>query len=332
MSHLQTINSQRSLLVESVRRWGDMNTDAILDPVCQIYKSPLIEGLIGYRSELGHAIVFGEPVCANDKKLQLAEAFHQYCKELNLNVIYVMVFEEFKEQMLRELCPISLEFGKKLVLDPQDNWEDKTGSKSRLVRKKMRQATKDHVIVKEYLGSDLKVEEGILQVGKEWLKKRRGPQIHISFIRLFDDRLGKRWFYAESKGEIVGFLILNQLEVHSSWLLNNLMITPRALHGTSELLIMSALQEVKKENNTLVWIGPIPSEALGEIKGLGRLSSWFIRKTFKIAKRVFRLDAQRVFWDKFEPKYEPSYLLCNQKTISLKAMMAIMRAMNTTSY
>ena len=242
MNSVQEVDHNRILTVEQVRQWGDLNTDAILDPFCQIFRTPSIEGLIGYRSELGHAIVFGEPVCAADKKLQFAEAFHQYCKELNLSVVYVVVSKNFRDLVMPSLCHIALEFGNELILDPKEDPEAKQGSNNRLVRKKMRHAIKDQVEIKEYIGSDAKVEEGIQQVGIEWLKRRRGPQIHISHVRLFEDRLGKRWFYAEKEGKIVGFLILNQLEAQSSWLLNNLMISQSAPPGTSELLIISTLQ------------------------------------------------------------------------------------------
>jgi len=324
-------DDDRLPLVQHVRQWGDVNTDAILDPKCQIFKIPSIEGVIGYQVDSGHAVAFGDPVCSLEDKLALADAFQQHCKSQDLKVIYAMTSKSFTEQVVPRLCQVSVEFGKKLILDPENNPIHKTGSKSVLVRKKVKHATQEGTMIKEYLTNDPKLEAAIEQVSLTWLKARKGPQIHLGHVRLFEDRLGKRWFYAEKEGRVMAFLLLNQLKNQSSWLLNNLMMLPDASHGTSELLVISTLETLEKEKGGLINYGPVPAPQLGEIIGLGPFSTWFTRNSFKLARRIFRLDGHGIFWEKFQPTSQQYYLLFDQKSIRLKTMMSLMHALNVTT-
>ena len=51
---------------------------------------------------------------------------------------------------------------------------------------------------------------------------------------------------------IVGTVILNQYKGHKGWFLTNLMEIPGAPHGTSELLVVSALETLANEGCTFV--------------------------------------------------------------------------------
>ena len=92
------------------------------------------------------------------------------------------------------------------------------------VRRKTKHALHEGVAVTEYLEADNQLESAMERVGEAWLSRRRGPQIHISHIRLFADRYGKRWFYAQQAGRVVGVVVLNQLQMRQGWLMNHLML------------------------------------------------------------------------------------------------------------
>lgn len=325
---LQGVTNERQRLVENVRRWGDLNTDAILDKGCQIFSVPDIDGLIGYRIESHFAIVFGDPVCASEDKIALATAFKEYCQTKKLGVIYAMASDSFANSATKDLCPILIEFGDKFIFNPQNNVVDNTGSKAILVRKKVKKALKYGVRVQEYTSHDPELESALEQVGTAWLNTRHGPQVHIAHLNFFADRIGKRWFYAKYQDKIVGVLLLNQLQVHDGWLLNNVMFTPQAPKGTSELLVNEAFDTLKKESCNYVACGPMPSQKLGKITGLGSFTTWAARLMFLLARKLFRLDGHRNFWEKFIPNTEPSYLLFDQKNLSIGAVRALMRALN----
>lgn len=316
-------HDQRPSLVRHVRRWGDLNTDAILDPACNIFSIPEIDGCIGYREEAQCAIVFGEPLCAPADKARLAEAFQSFCQEQNLTVAYIIVSEKFA-QLVK--LPIAFQFGSKLILDPSHDPLKNKGSKGVLVRKKVKHASNEGVSVSEYSSPRTDIEKTLEKIGVSWLQSRNGPQVYIGDLDFFADREGKRWFYAQKGERVVGILLLNELQASSGWLLNNLMLVNEAPHGTSELLITSVLKILEEEHCHRVIIGPVVGKQLENMVGLGSFSSWLTRRLFKIATTIFRLDGQTHFWDKFQPEREPSYLLFEK--MNFRTIKALMRALN----
>jgi lysylphosphatidylglycerol synthetase-like protein (DUF2156 family) len=318
----------RQDLVELVRKWGEVNTDGILDPSCKIFSDSKIDGLIGYRIEAGHAVVFGDPVSDPKNKGILAFAFQKFCEEQKLGVVYTMASEEFTHWCAEHLSGILIEFGEKFVLDPLNNPMDNTGSKAILVRKKVKQALREGVDVQEHTGNDPLFEEKLDAVAKVWLQKRKGPQVYLSHINLFEDRYGKRWFYASQQDQIVGILLLNELQFHQGWLLNNLMITKEAPNGTSELLVVSALKILNQENCRFVLIGPVPAKQLGKITALNGFAESFTRWIYRCAKKIFHLEGHKVFWEKFQPTVESSYLFFPKNNLSFSSAKALLQAFN----
>ncbi len=318
---------QRSSLVKQVRRYGDLNTDAILDSNCITFSIPEIDGFIGYRVEAGCAIVFGDPLCAQENQTQLITAFQKYCKVNGWDIVYAIVSESFANSNIpKDKKRILIPFGSKLFLNPSDNPLQRSGSKAVLVRKKVKHAINDKVVINEYLTPDESLEKSMENLGIQWSQSRNGPQVYIAHHAFFKDREGKRWFYASHQDRIVGFLILNELQASSGWLLNNLIIAADAPSGTSELLITSSLKVLETEKSLNVIIGPVTATELPQIEGVNSLFSWIIQMAFKGAKRMFRLDGQRVFWEKFQPKQEPSYVIFNK--INIRTVKALMKAMN----
>jgi lysylphosphatidylglycerol synthetase-like protein (DUF2156 family) len=212
------------------------------------------------------------------------------------------------------------------MLDAKEDPLARTGSKAVLVRKKVKHALNAGVEVHEYLSEDPEVEKQIEVTGTSWLHARKGAQIYIAHLDFFHHREGKRWFYATHEGKVIGFLILNQLQASSGWLLNNLIVTPEAPSGTSELLITTTFKALGAEESTRILVGPVTTERLHKISGLGSFSTWLTRSLFRALKMVFRLQGQTVFWEKFQPTQEPCCLIFEK--INLRTIRALMRAMN----
>ncbi len=318
----------RSAVVNLVRKWGDTNADGILSPECQIFSDPHLEGLIGYRLEAGNAVVFGDPVCAEADKPKLAQAFQQYCRIRKIGVVYLIVSEEFANWAVQNLDSVLLEFAEKFVLNPLSNPVDHAGSKAGIVRNRVKRALREGALVQEYSGDNLTIEKAIQEVATTWQKERQGPQVYLADFTLFNDQLGKRWFYAKQGEKIVGIIMLNELQIHNGWHLNNVMITKDAPHGISELLVISTLQALAKEKCQSITIGPIPAEQLGKISGLSGFSETITRWIYQLAKRVFRLGGRDVFWKKFQPEIYPSYLLFTEKNLSYASIKSLLKALN----
>lgn len=322
------LSEERRQIIETVRRWGNSNSDAVLDPSRRIFKIPSVDGLIGYRSEKGVAIVFGDPVCAPSDWMELSTAFESFCEAEKKSVIYLTASEQFTKWAMTHGSAGCIEFGEELMVNPQIDPRSKTGTNASLVRRKVKHALHEGAEVHEYLSPDNHLKEEIEQVGVKWLKTRRGPQLFLSHIRIFEDMVGKRIFYAKHGDSVIGVLLLHQLRSQNGWLLNHLMILPEAPHGTPELLVVTALEAARQEGENLVTFGSVPKAQLGEIVGLSKVSIWLANAVFKCITRTSHIDGPSKFWEKFLPESKPSYIVFSKKKISIKLILGLMRALN----
>jgi lysylphosphatidylglycerol synthetase-like protein (DUF2156 family) len=207
---------------------------------------------------------------------------------------------------------------------------EKQGANGRLVRRKVRHAQGEGTKVKEYIPYNEKLEQEIEQVGISWLKSRRGPQIHIAYVHIFENRSGKRWFYAHQGNRIVGTLSLNQIEARQGWMFNHLMMTSDAPHGTPEFLVISALETLKQEGCHFATFGTAPGAKLSTITGFSQFSTWMLSHAYQFANKIFHLNGHKTFWGKFTPESESSYLLFSQPSIGLREIIAVLRVLNAT--
>ena len=84
----EKFNLPLSSPVELVRRYGGPLSHAALDPSRSIFRAPGIDGLIGFLVLKRCAVVFGDPVCAPEHKIALADAFATYCADHGWSILY----------------------------------------------------------------------------------------------------------------------------------------------------------------------------------------------------------------------------------------------------
>lgn len=317
----------RAWLINKVRQWGGPTSDAQLDPLCKHFTCPTIEGAIGYRLHSGCALAFGDPLCAPSDRQALVHAFHEFCEKEGCNVIYIIVSEEFAKECVGDSCKVLLEFGEELTLNPT-RIDPKEGPEGRLLRNRVRHASKEGVEVLEVTHPDAELERAIEDVGNQWLASRHGPQIYTSHLRFFEDQPGKRCFYARQGSRIVGALLLHRLESRGGWLLVNEVTVPDAPKGTPELLIAATLEQLQREECGYVTFGPVTNNAIGEIVGLSRPVRWLVRTSFKFSNRFFHLGGKNQFWRKFQPERRPCYLLMKETRFGCAEVRSVMHGLN----
>ena len=330
-----TLNNQALLfdnqtILQIVRQWGGVSSGGILDADCEIFTDPAIPGFIGYRVEANNAVVLGDPVCASENKPALAQAFQHYCSAHNRGVVYIIASEEFALWAGPNLSSAIIEFGTTYYLNPCDNPMNQGGGKFKTLRKKIHNCQHKGVTVKEYISADDdRIENSITELATSWQKARKGPQIHLCHPTPFKDREGKRWFYAEQNGKMVGSLILNELKQDKGWLLNNVMICENSPNGLSELLVISALQTLETEGCTSVTIGPVPKQQLGKITGVNGFLMFSAQVVYKASKYFYNLGGHEAFWEKFQPDQQGSYIVFPQKNLGYASTKAIITALNS---
>lgn len=307
-----------------VQKLGGAASEVILDSPCLFFRIPTIEGVIGYRIESGCAVVFGDPICEFQDMPELAKSFKIFCDQKGLKIIYIIASEQFKNWAIQNHCKVSVEVGEEVILDPYA--DPRLGPKGRRLRNRLTYAQKNGLEVHEYISSDSELEKALQEIATTWVKARKGPQLYLSHLNFFNNKAGKRWFYIEDQKRILGMALLCKLESKNGWLLKYVIILPNSPRGTSELLVMKILEKLQIEGCHFLTYGMVPSDSLGEVLGLNKLSTWLARKAFLFVKWYFHLDQRKEYWEKFRPNTEPVYVLFQDKSIGLNEVRALSKS------
>jgi len=320
----------RQLNIELIHRWGGSVIESLLDPQCSFFKLPDVEGLIGYSANRKCAVVFGDPVCPPWNRERLVDAFHLFCEQQKKNVVYLVASQEFAEWWQQKQQGGCITFGEELYLDPRRDPKLHSGKRGIVLRGKIRKAEKLGVSIKELCNENIELEQKIQDVATQWIQHRKGPQIYISRVRLFSERYGKRWFYAQQGDQIVGCLTIIQLQAKKGWVLDRIMTVPNAPQGTPELLVMSLLERLAEEECGFLTFGATNGAFLGSMTGFGKLTSFLAPRIYKAAIHYFKIEGKRKFWEKFFPESAPSYILFKKASLSFHEISGLMRALNVS--
>lgn len=310
-----------------IRQWGCASSEAILETHCQVFCTPDVDGFIGYRLDNQTVVVFGDPVCAPENSTRLALAFHEFCVDNNYQAIYMLVSEHFARWAIEHTCKVMIEVCEELSFDP---FNDPTaGSQNHRLRNKVNHATNLNLSVHEYQGRDSKLEAKLQKVGDLWVEERKGPQVYLGPVSFFNDRIDRRWFYVQDpQGEVLSVALLRRLDEKEGWFMKFLVTAPNAPRGTSELLLTSLMETLRKENSHYLNVGIVPAKQIGELHGLGKFYKSVVRNLFALAKWIFHLEHRKTYWEQFHPTESRSYILFSKSNVGIKDVRAIMKALN----
>lgn len=317
-------------VLDWIRQWGNSTSEAILEPNCQIFSAPGIEGLIGFRVVRGRAVVLGDPVCAPANRAKLALAFYEFCQKNGMKIIYLLASEQFANWAIQNGCKVTLEICDDLAFDPQQDPTE--GSKGKKLRNKISHTRHIDLHVSEYLVPDANLQAAMQKVADLWLNGRKGLQVHLGSLRLFDDRNHTRWFYVKDpEGNILSVALLTKLDAKKGWFLKYVVTAPEAPRGTSEFLMLSMMQSLKKEECHYFSVGAVPLEQIGAITGLGKFSQRFVRFLFSLSRWLFRLEHRKTYWQQFNPKGERSFIVFSHSSVGITDLLAILKVLHVNT-
>lgn len=316
--------------IELVRRYGGPVSHSALHPCYRTFRTPGVDGLIGFLLDHRCAVVLGDPICQPGQHDELAAAFANYCAGNKWSVIYAVATGNMRNFVNKSGCGM-LEFADLLVANPQRDPE--AGSKGRHLRWNLNRARRQDLKVREYLGNvspDTSLEAQADVVMDSWRSGRRGFQMYLGSPRLFADRPGCRWFIAECAGNIVGVLYMMRINCAGSRYLIDLVFSNQsAPRHTNELMVVTAFQALRDEGEEAVCLGVGPKALLGEIQGFGTISSSLARGFYQLSNKMVPQHGKTVFWEKFGIVHrEPLYLLFQQPYVGIREFRALLKTFN----
>ena len=302
--------------------YGSAASEAMFDYPCDFFRTPHCIGTIPYRVESKCAIIFGDPLCPPEEIIELTRAFHHYCHESHLSIIYIITSEKFAK-VAQEHCPILIEVCEELIFDPQVN----PIFKSHRLKHRMEKAVKQGLTFHEYLPFNEEIEKSLLEIGVKWQQAKKGPRLYLGHLNFFEKPQGKRWFYVKDGEIITAMAMLSQLDAQHGWLLKFFFTLPDAFPETSEFLMTSLLSTLKNENCQFLTKGVVPVDSIHEIKGLGSFSSFLVKNIYKAISFIFKFDKHKQYWQRYHPHKEPAYLLFSNSRIGFKEIRALMKVL-----
>lgn len=306
-------------------RYGSAASEAMFDFPCHFFRIPECAGIIAYRLEYGCAVVFGDPICPPHEVQKLAEAFHRFCQDLKLNIIYIIVSEKFAKWAKETHCKLLIEVCEEFIFDPEMDPQQT----SKRLKHRVDKARKHGLTVHEYLPFNGEIEQSLKQVADQWQQAVKGSQIYLGHLNFFENHAGKRWFYVREKDQITSMIMLSKIESSKGWLLKFLITSPEAFQDTSEFLMTSVLEILRKENCRFLTKGVVPANALGEISGLGPFSTWTSRGIYQLISWMFKFKKRKAYWLRYNPKVARSYLLTSQPSLGINEIRALMKVLKT---
>lgn len=302
-------------------RYGSAASEAMFDFPCKFFHHPECSGVIAYRDVHHCAIVIGDPICPPSETFLLAKAFEDYCEKQNLNIIYIIISEIFSKWTDLQGYKIKLEVCEELIFD----LEADPLQASHRIKHRVDKATKHGLTVHEYIPTNLEIENSLKELGTKWQHSIKGPNVFLGHLNFFESYTGKRWFYVKEEKTISSMLMLSKLDAQNGWLLKFLIISPNAFHGTSEFLVCTVWELLKKENYRVLTKGMLPKKALGNIEGLTFFNKAIANFFYQIISWIFKFQKRKEYWLRYNPKERPAFLVFKNSHVGLNEIKALIQ-------
>ena len=289
------------------------------------YFSPSGRSVIAYVPKGRGAIALGDPIGPREERQEVIIAFGQFCQ---LNDWYPAFYQTLPDdlQLYRSLGFKSLKIGEEAIVNLQTlNLQGKAG---RNFRNTLNRFTKSDYKVKIYQPP---ISEELLNelkgISDEWLKMMQGSEKRFS-LGWFEPNYLRDCEIAvvqSNTGKITAFA-----NVVPEYQLNEITIDlmrrcQEVEHGTMDFLFLSMFQYFKAQGYDGFNLG------LSALSGLGKtLSSPRLEKVlnylYKHLNRFYNFQGLHEYKDKFQPRWEPRYLVYPGASALPEVVVALIRA------
>ncbi|RQP17879.1 MAG: lysylphosphatidylglycerol synthetase family protein [Parapedobacter sp.] len=284
-----------------------------------------IEGVIAYRVANNYAVVLHEPVCAtDDERIQLIQAFYQFCKENSLRTFYYRIDEErlpFYEGIGWKALPI----GQEAVVDiPGFGLEGKD-------RKSLRNALNS--VAKKGYGIQVyqpPIKDGLLQklrhVSDTWLEVMQREELVFSQGMFDEAELKQQTIITLENADEKVVAFLNIIPDYAPGELTYDLIrkTDDAPGGCMDALIVALIDYGRSGSLTALNMGLAPFSGIERPTDLPQRTVKFAYERLQLFRHYKGL---REFKDKFNPEWKTKYLVFDHHYDLLQAPLTLAKVM-----
>lgn len=285
-------------------------------PGARLWSCPETEGAVVF-TDVGKVwLVPGDPLANAANQAEVTASFLRAANAAGRSVGFMPVTERFAKQS-RHLGLRAIKIGSAPYFDLA-SWAPR-GDRAKKARAGVNQANRAGVQVSEVSRIDATLIRETDCLCKSWLTTKRSPTKFgwLFSVDLFQHSERKKYFTArDPKGRLVGFLAASPIPARQGWYLEDVLRLPEAPNGTADLLVVEALNLLKRDGAKLATLGTAPLAMEGISDSSVHYSHKLSTATRLIASAFaifYNFDGVRRFKAKFAPSWwESEYILVSQ--------------------
>ncbi len=298
----------------------------ILNPGIQHWFSDRVPAVAGYVRRGNFLLVAGAPVCPEAALAKVAEELEEFADQQGCRVCYVCAADRLANLFASSTEHSLVTIGAQPVWDPR-GWAGIVAS-SRSLRAQINRAANKGLRVEAVRAEEARQNSAFRELLAKWLHTRNMPPMHflVEPETLEGELRDRVIFRAENSNGMAGFLVASPVKARNGYLIEQVVRSPEAPNGTSELLIDRAMALFASENRTYVTLGLVALSSHAE-EGVLK-NPWWLRTAMLLARthanRFYNFQGLENFRTKMKPdQWEKIYAISNEKYFSVRALYAL---------
>ena len=299
-----------------------------LAPDMQYWFAPDGEAAVAYAARFGVRVAAGAPICAAARTAEMVRAFEGDAARQNCGVCWFAAAARMRDA-LTDLPPHAL-----LTIGAQPTWnpahwaEILRGNKS--LRAQINRAKNKGVSVREISPGEAAGRADLQDCLDDWMAHHPLPTLHFLTEPVTLDRLAdRRIWIAEVNGAATAFLVATPIPARRGWMIEQIARSSNAPNGANELLVDAAMRDLAADGSDYVTLGLVPLARRADVSH--SVASPAVRLLLRWGRshgrRFYNFAGLDAFKSKFQPEeWEPLYLLCPGKAVTLRALIATLAA------
>jgi len=333
VAHRERHRSERERVARLLRRYGDSSVGAFaLEPDVDYFFSPTGRAVIAYRFESNVLLVLGDPIGPEEEFASLLSQFETYCAEHDW---CFALFQARPERLdtYREAGWRAVHIG----VDPIIRVDRFTleGSSMGDVRRSKNRLEASGIQARLFPpdtdpfepDQEPALRDQLASVSAEWLRSRHGSEKGFAMGRFDPHRLRDSWLAAAvdpEHGRVLAFITWVPIWARRGWALDLMRRRDDAPPGIIELLIVACVEAAKASGDLML---SLSLSALAKTEADPADSA--------DRARTFLMEHLRRFYDfeglfrwksKFQPEFEPRYLVYPDPMALPRVVFALARA------
>jgi phosphatidylglycerol lysyltransferase len=298
----------------------------VLNPGIEHWFSADGSGLVGYVRRRRVLLAAGDPVCAHGRLRAIVEAFEAFARAQGCRVCYVCAEGRLRRVLAGSAQHSAVAVGAQPVWSPSA-WPQIVQHSASL-RAQLNRARNKGVSVAPLPAAIGARQPELRVLLREWLGARDWPPMHFlatpaALSGVLEDRM---LLVARRAGRAVAFLLASPVAARNGYLVEQIVRSPSAPNGTSELLVDAAMRRFSHQGRAFVTLGLV-ALAASAAREIGNNPLWLrmlMRWARAHANRFYNFRGLEHFRTKMLPeRWEPVYAISNQPRFSVGTLYAL---------